>query len=168
MNFSEMQILWVDDEPLFIEAFMDEFRRNGFVVHAASNIEQALDILKQYPISAIIIDAILPSTTLMYAIWFQRYLLTKRLIDGLGIAKMGMGIPLAWMIRDDKIVFAKNSAGNRMPIIICSVLSEFDLDLWDLQDSKTMYVSKLHVDKDTWDSVALFIKQNLEATMGSK
>lgn len=54
-------ILYVDDEPENLNSFTAAFRRN-FVIHTASNSDEALDILKDYMVHVIISDQKMPGT----------------------------------------------------------------------------------------------------------
>lgn len=58
---SERQILWIDDEPYFIEEFIAELRRTGGVhVNVVSDVGAAMDFIEQQTPRMLIWDMIIP------------------------------------------------------------------------------------------------------------
>src|SRR5215831_2245369 len=54
-------ILFVDDEPLILDAHRLWFEDMGYTVHAANSGEEALDLLKTQPVDAVVVDYVMPT-----------------------------------------------------------------------------------------------------------
>ncbi len=54
------KVLIVDDSPTFVHAVMEELRKDGYELIAASSAEEALQLLKAQPVDCILMDLVLP------------------------------------------------------------------------------------------------------------
>lgn len=56
-------ILVVDDDPAIVELMRDFLENDGFRVEAATNVDEALDVLKRQSVDCVVLDVMMPGQT---------------------------------------------------------------------------------------------------------